>query len=122
VKRYITILVLFLSLSAAAHEPTDTLHRHIDEVQITASVKSDRREVTNVATTTLNMRQMDMQGIASVKDISLVAPNFYQPDYGSSMTSSIYVRGFGSRIDQPVLGITIDDRVTDVFCDGERVK
>ena len=50
-----------------------------------------------------------MQGIASVKDISLVAPNFYQPDYGSSITSSIYVRGFGSRIDQPVLGITIDD-------------
>ena len=109
VKRYITILALSLSLSAAAHEPADTLHRHIEEVQITASVKSDKREVTNVATTTLNMRQMDMQGIASVKDISLVAPNFYQPDYGSSMTSSIYVRGFGSRIDQPVLGITIDD-------------
>ena len=92
-----------------AHEPADTLHRNIDEVQITASVKSDRREVSNVATTTLNMRQLDMQGIASIKDISLVAPNFYQPDYGSSITSSIYVRGFGSRIDQPVLGITIDD-------------
>lgn len=108
-KRYITILALSLSLSAAAHEPADTLHRHIDEVQITASLKSDRREVRNVATTTLNMRQLEMQGIASVKDISLVAPNFYQPDYGSSITSSIYVRGFGSRIDQPVLGITVDD-------------
>lgn len=108
-KRLITILALFLSLSAMAHEPADTLHRNIDEVQITASVKSDRREVSNVATTTLNMRQLDMQGISSVKDISLVAPNFYQPDYGSSITSSIYVRGFGSRIDQPVLGITIDD-------------
>ena len=35
-------------------------------------------------------------------------PNFYQPDYGSRMTSSIYVRGFGSRIDQPVVGMNID--------------
>jgi outer membrane receptor protein involved in Fe transport len=35
-------------------------------------------------------------------------PNFYQPDYGSKMTSSIYVRGFGARIDQPVIGVTVD--------------
>lgn len=108
-KRVITIFSLFVSLSAMAHEPADTLHRNIDEVQITASVKSDRREVSNVATTSLNMRQMEQQGIGSIKEISLIAPNFYQPDYGSSITSSIYVRGFGSRIDQPVLGVTIDD-------------
>ncbi len=31
------------------------------------------------------------------------------PDYGSRMTSSIYVRGLGARIDQPVVGLTIDN-------------
>ena len=31
------------------------------------------------------------------------------PDYGSRMTSSIYVRGLGARIDQPVVGLTVDN-------------
>ncbi len=48
-------------------------------------------------------------GIEAVKGVSLVAPNFYMPDYGSRMTSSIYVRGLGARIDQPVVGLTVDN-------------
>ncbi|MBQ5726461.1 MAG: TonB-dependent receptor [Alistipes sp.] len=46
--------------------------------------------------------------IVSIKDLSAVVPNFFQPDYGSKMTSSVYVRGFGARIDQPVIGVTVD--------------
>ncbi len=53
--------------------------------------------------------QIGRARVESVKDLSAIAPNFFQPDYGSSMTSSMYVRGFGSRIDQPVLGLNVDD-------------
>ena len=87
--------------------PTDTLH--IERIEVTASLKSDDRLRTPIASTELSMSRMERMGVASIKDVSLIAPNFYQPDYGSSITSSIYVRGFGSRIDQPVLGVTIDD-------------
>ena len=38
-----------------------------------------------------------------------MVPNFYIPDYGSRMTSSIYMRGQGTRIDQPVVGMNIDN-------------
>ena len=31
------------------------------------------------------------------------------PQYGSRMTSSVYVRGLGTRIDQPVVGLNIDN-------------
>ena len=51
---------------------------------------------------------LEREQIHSVKDLSAIMPNFYQPDYGSKMTSSIYVRGFGARIDQPVIGMTVD--------------
>ena len=51
---------------------------------------------------------LEREQIHSVKDLSAIMPNFYQPDYGSKMTSSIYVRGFGARIDQPVIGVTVD--------------
>jgi len=105
-------LLATLSLLAAEPttviEPTDTL-LHIDRVEITASLKSDKREP--ISATRLSMHRLEERGVSSVKDISALAPNFYQPDYGSSITSSIYVRGFGSRIDQPVLGMVVDDVV-----------
>ncbi len=46
--------------------------------------------------------------IDAVKDIGEIVPNFYTPNYGSRMTSSIYMRGLGSRIDQAVVGLNID--------------
>ena len=59
--------------------------------------------------TTINRAELESRHVNSIKELSSIAPNFYQPDYGSRMTSSIYVRGFGSRIDQPVVGLNIDE-------------
>jgi outer membrane receptor protein involved in Fe transport len=47
--------------------------------------------------------------IRAMKGVSQIAPNFYMPTYGSAMTSSIYVRGLGARIDQPVIGLNVDN-------------
>lgn len=44
-----------------------------------------------------------------LKDISEIVPNFFMPQYGSRMTSSIYVRGLGTRIDQPVITLNVDN-------------
>ena len=108
-KALIATLSLLSADPIAEVEPVDTL-LHIDGVEITASLKSDyyRRPV---SVSELTMQRLDERGVASVKELSAVAPNFYQPDYGSSITSSIYVRGFGSRIDQPVMGLVVDDVV-----------
>ena len=47
--------------------------------------------------------------IEAVRDLSLITPNLYIPDYGSKMTSSIYIRGIGARIDQPAIGLYVDN-------------
>ena len=107
-KRFLAIFALFISLSVAANEPVDTLYRDIEQVEITASLKSDNTRSMPISATSMSMLKLEQRGISSVKELSAIAPNFYQPDYGSSITSSIYVRGFGSRIDQPVLGVVID--------------
>ncbi|MDE6127381.1 MAG: TonB-dependent receptor plug domain-containing protein, partial [Muribaculaceae bacterium] len=52
------------------------------------------------------LRRLDVTGI---KQASEIAPNFYIPAYGSRMTSTVYVRGLGARIDQPVVGLNIDN-------------
>lgn len=62
-----------------------------------------------IAATLLDAKRIDREGIKGIKDVVTSAPNFFMPDYGSRMTSSIYVRGLGTRIDQPVVGMTVDN-------------
>lgn len=40
--------------------------------------------------------------------LSSVIPGLYIPDYGASLTSTIYMRGLGSRMENPVLGLYVD--------------
>ena len=47
--------------------------------------------------------------MTSVKTAADLVPNLFIPDYGSRMTSTVYVRGIGTRIDQPAVGLTIDN-------------
>ncbi len=46
--------------------------------------------------------------ISEPKDLSLWVPGLLHADYGSRMTGSIYVRGLGSRIEQPAMGLYVD--------------
>lgn len=83
----------------------------LEEISIVASIKMpDSDEKGAFSATTMGRAELENRHVNSIKELTALAPNFYQPDYGSRMTSSIYVRGFGSRIDQPVVGMNIDER------------
>ena len=113
-KRIFTLLFGFVMLSApafAAVEPADTTrHIVVDDVSIVASAPKQHFGLSKepISSSVANLSMLEREGISSVKQLSAMMPNFYQPDYGSRMTSSIYVRGFGARIDQPVIGMTVD--------------
>lgn len=110
---------LLFSLSAAAcavgaHavEVRDTVPRGavtLDEVSVTAVKLGNTLDDLPVTATTLCADEIVNDGIVNIKQVSELAPNVYMPRYGSRMTSSIYVRGLGARIDQPVMGLTIDN-------------
>lgn len=59
--------------------------------------------------TRLSGAEVRRLGIDAVKGVGEIAPNIFMPDYGSRMTSSIYSRGLGARIDQPVVGLSVDN-------------
>ena len=82
----------------------------LQTVDIVSSVKESYADTrTTCSATTITRPVLESMNVNSIKELSALAPNFYQPDYGSRMTSSLYVRGFGSRIDQPVMGMNIDE-------------
>lgn len=75
---------------------------------VSAKTGSDFRALPQSGTLVSKSRAEELL-INDIKGMSDVVPNFYMPDYGSRITSSIYVRGIGARMDQPAVGLTIDN-------------
>ena len=48
-------------------------------------------------------------GIGNQHSLSQMVPGLQIPEYGASLTSTIYIRGLGSRMENPSLGLYLDD-------------
>ena len=81
----------------------------LEEVNVVALKQENRLAREAVSSTIIGIKEAEKLGIVALKGMSDVVPNFYIPDYGSRITSSIYVRGLGARIDQPAVGLTVDN-------------
>lgn len=57
----------------------------------------------------IESRELRRYGVNNPKGITAIVPGLFLPEYGASLTSSIYVRGLGSRMENPVVGLYIDD-------------
>ena len=105
----VALLFVVVVAKASDNEPkVDTLIT-VDRVQITAIKQGAELRREAVAASVLSGRTLEMRGVSAVKEVVTDIPNLFMPDYGSRTTSSIYVRGMGARIDQPVVGMTVDN-------------
>ncbi|EFV65713.1 hypothetical protein HMPREF9011_03807 [Bacteroides sp. 3_1_40A] len=82
----------------------------IEEVVVIASPK-ETGKLRELPTAVSLLSQKDMQAnqITTLKNVSSLVPNFFMPDYGSRLTSAIYIRGIGSRINTPAVGLYVDN-------------
>ncbi len=96
-------------LNAAAVEAPDSICAELAELSVTAIKQAPSLDIQPVAATTITSAEVERDRIVTMKQASEVAPNFYIPDYGSRITSTIYVRGLGARIDQPAVGLNVDN-------------
>lgn len=101
-------LTIALSLRA---EQTDTLVSvQLHDVEVVSTLKENgpmRQQPSAVSL--VDKTQMENRHIASLKSASELVPNMFVPDYGSRLTSAIYIRGIGSRINTPAVGLYVDN-------------
>ncbi len=90
-------------------QPVPQVRDTISGSVVTSSAKRESFVSDIPGVSTFLMRRIEERGIASPKNLSAVVPGLNIPDYGTSMTSTIYVRGLGSRMDNPVIGLYVDD-------------
>jgi len=106
-----TLLTVFPLWVNPMTEPIDTLNLYeITPVTVSAAIKHNgifTDEAMSVST--FRNDQLESLRIDEPKALSLTVPNFIQADYGSKMTSSMYIRGIGARMEQPAIGLYLDN-------------
>ena len=120
-RRFCVCLLLCVAALCAHAEPRRTVRTHdeapeaidtavvMDNVQVTAIKQGLTLRNRPVAASVVGRETIERRGVTAIKELSQLVPNFHIPDYGSRMTSSVYVRGLGARIDQPVMGLNVDN-------------
>ncbi|MCR5151772.1 MAG: TonB-dependent receptor [Prevotella sp.] len=114
-----TLLSIALTTAFAASGETITHDKQLgdssivhdlDAVTVVASSKDFvRLRHQPISSTLIGASQLTSFGINDLRQLSAYVPSFAMPEYGSKLTSSMYIRGIGSRLNNPAVCIYVDD-------------
>ncbi|NLZ72624.1 MAG: TonB-dependent receptor [Bacteroidales bacterium] len=109
-KNFLFIVLIALGSLVSAQKKDSIRIINIDEIVVISTPKEHAllRDLP-IASTQLSQSTMQALQIHNLKDISAIAPNIFIPNYGSKLTSAIYIRGIGSRINTPSVGLYVDN-------------
>ena len=95
----------------AAEELTDSSRIvDLDEVVVVSQPKEQMRlRLQSVSSSVFSNQEMQQLQLRDLSELSHFVPSFVMPQYGSRLTSSMYVRGIGSRINNPAVGVYYDN-------------
>ena len=81
----------------------------LDEVVVVAQPKEGfllRQQP--LSSSVFGAKELQQMNVQSLGQLSYYVPSFTMPEYGSRLTSSMYIRGIGSRINNSAVGIYYD--------------
>ena len=105
-----TLLLASLAIGGIAKDAPDSIvskNVPLNEVVVT-DFKQNKRNLTSVAVSTINLQQLQNQQIVNLKELTAVMPNFYMPDYGSYANTPVYIRGIGAKSKGSAVGFYVD--------------
>lgn len=80
----------------------------LSEIVIKASKDNVTFKSIPASVSVISSASVSEDEIRTLSDVTSIAPNFYMPEYGSKLTSPVYIRGIGSRINSPSVGLYVD--------------
>lgn len=81
----------------------------LDEVVVVSQPKEVMRlRQQPLSSSVFTTKELADLGVDNISGLSAHVPSFVMPDYGSRLTSSLYIRGIGSRIGSSAVGIYVD--------------
>lgn len=109
--KYIVLTILSLLPIFAVAEDIDSVRLvEIESVVIRASAKeTNTHGRIPSAMSTITPMRISSRDIVGIKQISSFVPNLFVPDYGSPLSTPVYIRGIGTRGSGQSVGIYVDD-------------
>lgn len=116
------IIALLLTATATPALADNTISRTAEDAVADTSKVIDIDEVIVISQPKENFRlrwqplsssmysadDLAATGSRDLRELSAFVPSFVMPNYGSRYTSAVYVRGIGSRVNSPAVGIYMD--------------
>ena len=99
-----------LNIQAAEEFADSSKVIDLDEVVIISQPKEQvRLRLQPLSSSVFGSEQMQQLNVHDLSQLSQYVPSFSMPAYGSRLTSSLYIRGIGSRINNPAVGVYYDN-------------
>ena len=107
---FISLLVCSAMLSAMTLANDSSKTVNLDEVVVkTTSKQTSQLRNTATSVSLINKETINNRRITELGDLNALVPNFFMPEYGSKLSSALYIRGIGSRINTPAVALYVDD-------------
>ncbi|SHF58370.1 Outer membrane receptor proteins, mostly Fe transport [Mariniphaga anaerophila] len=105
------LTISFFQVNTFARETEqDSIKKYkLDEIVIQSPKYNRNVFEIPAAASMIPERLIENNRVESLTDISTLIPNFFMPDYGSKLTSPVYIRGVGNRINTPSVGLYVDE-------------
>lgn len=112
-KKYIILSIIYTITSCPLFAADIVPDFKMDSVELKELVVEASRDGSQLkrlpaSVSILSTNQIESLGLNSLTDATSTVANLFMPDYGSKLTSPIYIRGVGSRINAPSVGLYVD--------------
>ncbi|MDD4970003.1 MAG: TonB-dependent receptor plug domain-containing protein [Paludibacter sp.] len=110
-----TLILLFSSVlgmhaQEMNNDATGSIQRQdtLGEVIVKASKDNSTMKEIPASVSMITGKAILENGTKSLNEITSIVPNFFMPEYGSKLTSPVFIRGIGSRVNSPSVGLYVD--------------
>ena len=100
--------IALLPIIAALSFSGDTLVQNLPMITVTALKEQVSTGHIAAGLSDISYQSIQRNSTYRPNSLSSIVPGLHIPDYGASLTSTIYLRGIGSRMENPVMGLYID--------------
>lgn len=108
-KILVNISIFLLSFAPILALEIDSIETiSLGQVDVYSSKETNQQNAP-VSSTLFSADKINQSQVVSIKDLSAKVPNLFIPDYGSSMSSTPYVRGVGSRYSGQSITLYVDN-------------
>ncbi len=108
---YLVSCFSFIAIAQQSREKQDSVILNeffLEDVTVTVNKTKERSLDIAGSLSTINDIEQDAKKIDNLTDLTANTPNFHMPDYGTSLTTPVYIRGIGSKINEPAVGLYVD--------------